>query len=120
VGSVDVFVDGVRASQWVSINSTHVTIGHELLSTTGEHAIKLKTSAGATFLCRIVNVETPLSGVLLNADSLCTQVNHTVEFYVSVQHGDNVFVNLSFGDGSVELRVVQSSPLILFSGRFHT
>jgi len=113
VGSVVVYVDGATVSSGVRINNTHVSISKSLLATTGEHAVTLKTAGGFTFSSKIVNVETPVSGVLLNPSKEATLMNRSVEFVVSVMTGDNMFVNLSYGDGHVEIVYVQSSPVTL-------
>jgi len=50
---------------------------------------------------------------LLNPDIDAIQLNQTVEFTVTVMTGDNMFLNLSFGDGNYELMYVQSAPVTL-------
>lgn len=115
VGRVAVYVDGVAVTDGVRVNSTHVVVGQALLATTGEHTVVLKTAVGVTFFCRIITVETPISGVLLSLDNYtcAVQPNQSVEVRVTVMAGDNVFVNLSYGDGNFELVYVQSCPVTL-------
>jgi len=110
VGDVVVNVDGTNVTERVRISRTHVTIGQVLLEATGEHRVTFKTAQGLTFLERVVNVETPISSVLLTVDKHATQVNQSVELVVSVMKGDNLFVNLSYGDGNSELFFVESTP----------
>ena len=112
-GRMVVYVDGVKASDGVRVSSTHVNVSRSLLATTGEHTVALQTAAGLTFYSRIVTVETAVSGVLLSPDFQAIQMNQSVEFTVSVMAGDNMYVNLSYGDGNVELVYVQSSPMTL-------
>jgi len=113
VGSVVVHVDGATISDGVRINSTHVIISRTLLATTGEHKVILKSAGGITIATKVVNVEAAISGVLLSSVNHAAQLNQSVEFQVSVLEGDNLFVNLSYGDGNFELLYVQSSPLTL-------
>lgn len=112
-GGVTVSVDGATVSRGVSVNSTHVVAGRNLLATTGEHRVTFRTAGGFTFVERIVNVESPISGVQLRVDQRAVQLNETIEVRVSVMTGDNMHVNLSYGDGHFELIYVQSSPLTL-------
>jgi len=113
IGSVVVYVDGKNVSDGVRISSTHVNISRALIATTGEHTVAFKTAGGLTFFSRIVTVEKQISGVLLSPNNDATQVNQPVEFTASVMAGDNMYVNLSYGDGNFELVYVQTSPLTL-------
>ena len=110
---LEVLVDGKAVSNGVLMNSTHVTISHTLLAATGEHIVTTKTTGGLICSRKIVTVETPCGGVLLSLGSYATQVNHSVEFLVSVMEGDNLYVNLSYGDGNFEVFYVQSAPVTL-------
>jgi len=113
VGNAVVFVDNAKASVGIVVNGTHVTVGRALLADAGEHAVTLETAEGLALLRAIVTVETPISGVQLRPDNNATVVGQPVEFVATVMHGDNLFVNLSYGDGDFELVYVPSSPVTL-------
>ena len=110
---LEVIVDGTAVSEGVLMNSTHVTISHTLLAATGEHTVTIKTTGGLICSRKIIIVETPCSGVLLSLDNDATQMNQPVEFLVSVMEGENMYVTVSYGDGSSEDFFINSAPLTL-------
>jgi PKD repeat protein len=120
-GSVRVFVDGssTPTSNFVA-NASHLILSNSLFQTVGEHSVVLKqTATGLTLLAQIFEILQPVTDVLVTTESDGVELGQPTNIKLTVQHGDRMFVSLSYGDGQSELVYLASAPATVTRSHFY-
>jgi PKD repeat protein len=108
--SIQVLVDGSPTSNFVA-NASQLILSRSLFQTVGEHSVVLKQSAtGLTLLAQVFEILQPVVDVLVTTESDGVELGQPTVIKLTVQHGDRMFVSLSYGDGQSELIYLASAP----------
>ena len=116
-GDVQVVADGIGTQNGLSVTSQAVSINDEVVfNACGEHVLQLKSSnSGVTFFKQIYNINARIEQLSVTSNVLANQIEQNITFTIVIAKGDELHINISFGDGVTNLLYApgSSTPLTI-------
>ena len=106
--NIQLFVDGVFQMNGIDFTTRNITIDRRIFKTVGEHSVVLKSPLGFPFIQKIVNVIKPIRNVSFTASNISSQINQIITFSIGIVDGDEIYLEVSYGDGISELFYIPS------------